>query len=177
MNGNVGTGLALIVVAGAPDAERSIARVVRTLPRSLAVPVVLIALGPLGDAGRLDAIVIPSSRLPVNDVEDQDPLVPGTVHVGPSAYHLLVERGHLALAVDDPLATARPSIDVLFESAAEAYGDRVLAIVLGTPTGDGADGLAAVRAHGGRALEERTVGLAEIVRVVAALGADGVEVA
>ena len=159
----------LVVVAGGADAERSIARVMRTLPRGLAVPVVVIAQGPLGDAGRLDALVLPACALPTSDVEDQEPLAPGHVHIGPAAYHLLVEPGHLSLAVDDPLASRKPSIDVLFESAAEAYGDGVLAIMLGTPEGDGDEGVRAIRAHGGRILSEHDDGLAEIVRVIGAL--------
>ncbi len=57
----------------------------------------------------------------MREVDDKDPLSPGTVYVAPADYHLMVERTHFELSVDAPVAYSRPSIDVLFESAADAY--------------------------------------------------------
>jgi two-component system chemotaxis response regulator CheB len=91
------------------------------------------------------------TRLRAVEVNDKDPCRAGTVHVAPPGYHLLVERGAtLALSIDDAVTFARPSIDVLLESAAWALGPGVLAIVLSGASRDGAAGVAAVRAHGGR---------------------------
>jgi two-component system chemotaxis response regulator CheB len=88
--------------------------------------------------------------LPVVEAEDKLPIASGTVHVAPPDYHLLVDGGPaLALSADDPVNYSRPSIDVLFESAADEYGPRLAAVLLTGANADGAAGLAAVRAAGG----------------------------
>lgn len=108
----------------------------------------------------------------VKEAEDKEPVEPGTVYFAPPDYHLLIERGPvaevgqggpgpadhsraargptLALASDEPVHFSRPSIDVLFESAADAYGERLLGLILTGANEDGADGLAAVRLARGR---------------------------
>ena len=90
-----------------------------------------------------------STKLEVVAAHDKEPLRPGHVYVAPPDYHLLVEPGHLALSTDDHVQFARPSIDVLFESAADAYGERVVGVLLTGANEDGADGLARIAAAGG----------------------------
>jgi two-component system chemotaxis response regulator CheB len=91
-------------------------------------------------------------RLPVVEPEDKDPIRPGTVYLAPASYHLLIEPARFALSVDAPRLYARPSIDVLFESAAESYRRDLIGVALTGTSEDGAAGLAAVKAHGGLAL-------------------------
>jgi two-component system, chemotaxis family, protein-glutamate methylesterase/glutaminase len=100
----------------------------------------------------LVTVLARASRLPVVEAEDKQPLVAGRVHVAPPDYHLLVEPGWLALSTDDPVKFSRPSIDVLFESAAGAFADRVVAVVLTGASDDGTDGARAVRRHGGKVI-------------------------
>jgi two-component system, chemotaxis family, protein-glutamate methylesterase/glutaminase len=90
--------------------------------------------------------------LPVIEPEDKLPLQPGHVYLAPSDYHLLVERGWLALSVDPPVQYARPSIDVLFESLADAYGPLAVGVMLTSASADGAEGAAAIKRAGGRVL-------------------------
>jgi two-component system, chemotaxis family, protein-glutamate methylesterase/glutaminase len=90
------------------------------------------------------------SRLPVSEAEDKDPLAAGTVHVAPPDYHLLVERGWLSLSTDEPVRYSRPSIDVLFESAAGSFPGRVVGVVLTGASDDGTEGARAVRRRGGK---------------------------
>ena len=91
-------------------------------------------------------------RLPVVEALDKMPIEPGHVYFAPPGYHLLIEQDeHFALSVDDPVNFSRPSIDVLFESAAVAIGPAVLGVVLTGSNADGADGLAAIRRAGGLA--------------------------
>jgi two-component system, chemotaxis family, protein-glutamate methylesterase/glutaminase len=92
------------------------------------------------------------SRLKLAEPEDKEPIRPGHVYLAPRDYHLLVEKGNFALSTEGPVYFARPSIDVLFESAADAYGGRVVGIVLTGANGDGARGLARIKAGGGLAL-------------------------
>lgn len=90
-----------------------------------------------------------ATPLPIVEPDDGAPLVNGTIYVAPPDYHLLIERGHVSLSVDDPVRYARPSIDVLFESAVQAYGGSVVAALLTGSNDDGAAGLEAVHRAGG----------------------------
>lgn len=89
-------------------------------------------------------------RLPVVIADDKMPITPGTVFFAPPDYHLLVEPdGLIALSVDAPVHHSRPSIDVLFESAADAYRSALMGLILTGGNADGAAGLAAVARAGG----------------------------
>jgi two-component system chemotaxis response regulator CheB len=91
--------------------------------------------------------------LHVRDVEDKDTLEPGNVYLAPPDYHVLVERaGTLALSTDERVNYSRPSIDVLFESVADAYGERCIGIVLTGANNDGAAGLRRIKQLGGVAI-------------------------
>ena len=93
------------------------------------------------------------TELPIRDAEDKDRIVPGTVLLAPQDYHVLIERtGALALSTEERVQYARPSIDVLFESAAEAYRERCIGIILTGANEDGAAGLARVKDLGGVAI-------------------------
>ena len=89
------------------------------------------------------------SRLPIVDVEDKEPICPGCVYLAPADYHLLVEPEQFSLSIDAPVSFAKPSIDVLFESAAETYQSSTIGIVLTGANQDGAQGLAKIKARGG----------------------------
>jgi len=88
----------------------------------------------------------------VREAEDKDPLLPGRVYLAPPRYHLLVERGKLALSTEAPDNYAQPSIDVLFESAAASYREGVVGVLLTGSNADGAQGLSAIKRAGGLAI-------------------------
>ena len=89
------------------------------------------------------------TRLRVREAADKDEIQHGTVYVAAPDYHLLVDPGTLALSTDVPVAYARPSIDVMFESASESYRDRCVGVVLTGANDDGARGLARIMELGG----------------------------
>lgn len=90
-------------------------------------------------------------QVPVKEAEDKEPIEPGTIYFAPPDYHLLVDHGpHVVLSADPPVQFSRPSIDVLFESAADVYRRRLWGLVLTGNSSDGAAGLAAVDRFGGR---------------------------
>jgi two-component system, chemotaxis family, protein-glutamate methylesterase/glutaminase len=89
------------------------------------------------------------TRLKVREGGDKDELRPGTAYLAAPDYHLLVERGMLALSTDEPVQYARPSIDVLLQTAAEAYRERCVGVILTGANADGASGLARVAELGG----------------------------
>ena len=92
------------------------------------------------------------SRLPLIEPNDKEKVEPGHVYLAPRDYHLLIEKSIFALSTESPVGHARPSIDVLFESAADVYRDRVIGVILTGANRDGAMGLAKIKAFGGMAL-------------------------
>jgi two-component system, chemotaxis family, protein-glutamate methylesterase/glutaminase len=108
---------------------------------------------------------------PVVDVDDKLPIERGRVYLAPPDYHLLVERGWFALSVDERVQFARPSIDVLFQSAAYAYGAGVIGIVLTGSNEDGAAGLARIKERGGVAVVQDPAGAARRAMPDAAIAA------
>lgn len=92
------------------------------------------------------------TRLKVREANDKDELRPGTAYIAAPDYHLLVEPSRISLSTDEPVLYARPSIDVLLETAAEAYRDRCVGVVLTGANDDGARGLARVVELGGTAI-------------------------
>ncbi|MBV9390110.1 MAG: chemotaxis protein CheB [Chroococcidiopsidaceae cyanobacterium CP_BM_ER_R8_30] len=92
------------------------------------------------------------SLLPVVEVEDKYPVTPGHVYLAPADYHLLVEPGNFALSTEAPVLYARPSIDLLFESASDAYTHRAIGVILTGANQDGSQGLAALKRRGGLAI-------------------------
>ena len=95
-------------------------------------------------------------HLAVSEAEDKEPIQAGKLYFAPPDYHLLVDDGpRLALSVDELVHYSRPAVDVLFESAADAYGAELMAIVLSGANEDGASGLAAVERAGGLTLVQQ----------------------
>jgi two-component system chemotaxis response regulator CheB len=92
------------------------------------------------------------TQLEVCEPGDKDELRAGVAYLAAPDYHLLVEESHLELSVDEPVSFARPSIDVLLESAADAYRERCVGVVLTGANNDGALGLARVVEQGGTAI-------------------------
>lgn len=89
----------------------------------------------------------------VKEADEQDPIEPGTVYLAPPNYHLLVEQSRmLSLSADPPVSYARPSVDVLFESASRVFGAGLIAIVLTGANWDGARGVQFVKEAGGLAI-------------------------
>jgi len=100
----------------------------------------------------LEGLLQHHTRRVMGDADDKTKLERDHVYIGPPDYHVLVEDGHLALSTDAPVQFARPSIDVLFDSVADAYGRRAIGIVLTGANTDGAQGLARIKEHGGVAI-------------------------
>jgi two-component system, chemotaxis family, protein-glutamate methylesterase/glutaminase len=127
----------------------AIETLLEALPASFPASVLIVQHRRADSDSRLLELLRSHSALPVWEPEDKQPLEPGHVYLAPPDYHMLVERGRLALSIDPPVAFARPSIDVLFESVADAYGLRAVAVVLTGASSDGAAGAALIKRQGG----------------------------
>jgi two-component system chemotaxis response regulator CheB len=107
----------------------------------------------------LEELLALKSAIPFREVEDKTLLMPGYLHVAPSGYHLLFEKnGELSLDASEKINYSRPSIDVAFESAAEAYGAKVTAVLLSGANADGALGMKAVQQAGGITIAQDPAG-------------------
>ena len=147
------SGYELIVVGASWGGLRAVGRLLETLPPELDVPLAIAQhRGVDGRQTNLAELLQSDSSRPVREVSDKDPIARGVVHLAPSDYHLLVEPGRFSLSTDARVNFARPSIDVLFESAADAYVTAAIGIVLTGANEAGAAGLARIKEAGGVAI-------------------------
>jgi two-component system chemotaxis response regulator CheB len=141
--------LRAIVIGASAGGIEAVTVLLAALPRPLSVPVLIVLHIAAGSRTEWH-MVFHGSTAPVLEAEDKDLAEPGSVYVAPPDYHLLVDdHRRLSLSADERVNLARPSIDVLFESAAWSFGSEVLGIVLSGANADGAAGLAAIRRRGG----------------------------
>jgi two-component system chemotaxis response regulator CheB len=137
----------------------AISRLLADIPADVDQPIVIVQhRGPDSMEGALAGLLGRETSRRVVDVDDKDPIERGRVYIAPPDYHLLIERGSFALSVDERVHYARPSIDVLFESAADAYGDGVIGVILTGASEDGAAGLARIKERGGVAVIQDPAG-------------------
>ena len=147
-----GAGYDLVVVGTSWGGLAALRVLVSRLPASFPLAVTLVQHRHKDSDELLCALLQEETPLDVREVEDKMPLEPGRVYVAPSNYHTLVERGHFSLSTDAPVRFSRPSIDVTFRSAADAYGRRAVGVVLTGANDDGSDGLRRIANGGGMAL-------------------------
>lgn len=139
-----------VVIGTSAGGVEALSVLLPALRHGTSAAVVIVVHLPRDRPSLLAEIFAAKCVLPVHEALDKEPIVPGTVYFAPPDYHLLVDAGpQLALSADPPVHFSRPAIDVLFESAADVYGPRLLGMVLTGASQDGSDGLAAVRRCGG----------------------------
>jgi two-component system, chemotaxis family, protein-glutamate methylesterase/glutaminase len=123
-----------------------------SLPEDFPIPIVVVQHRGKDSDRLLVQLLQDATGLKVCEIEDKDVLSAGTVHVAPADYHVLVESGYLSLTLEEPVRFSRPSIDVMFTSAADAYGPATIGVILTGANEDGAMGLADIVKRGGTAL-------------------------
>ncbi len=124
-----------------------------TIPANYPLPIVIVVhLHPRQDSShieRLDGLC----ALKVKEADEKEPVQPGRIYFAPPNYHLLIEKDHtFSLSIDERVNFCRPAIDVLFESAVQAYGSHVVGVVLTGANNDGAEGLRKIKERGGLAV-------------------------
>jgi two-component system chemotaxis response regulator CheB len=142
----------IVVVGASWGGLHALSVLVAGLPAEFAVPLVLVQHRSRDAHSLLGELLQDHTPLTVCEVDDKQPIARGFVYLAPADYHLLVEEGHFALTVDEPVRFSRPSIDVTFSSAADAFGPRVVGVALTGANEDGAAGLRRIVDRGGRAV-------------------------
>jgi two-component system chemotaxis response regulator CheB len=148
-------GFELVVVAASAGGVQALTTLIEVLPAGFELPIVVVQHVDARHRSLLVQILSRHSQLPVAQAEEGTHLVDGTVYIAPPGSHVLVNAdGSLSLSQAELVHFVRPSADLLFESAAASYTDRVIAVVL-TGTGeDGASGVRAVKKMGGTVLAQ-----------------------
>ncbi len=181
-----------VVIGASAGALEALSVILPSLPARFRLPLLIVVHLPADRKSILAELFQDKCAIKVEEAEDKMPIRGGTAYFAPADYHLLVEADKtLSLSNDEPVLFSRPSIDVLFESAADAYGRSLLAIVLTGANHDGSAGLQAVVAAGGEAIvqnpegayasampeaaiancpQARILSLAEIARCLQAIG-------
>ena len=144
----------IVVMGTSLGGLQALETVLGALPAGFPVPVVVVQHRNKNSDNTLTQLLRRYTGLTVYDAEDKMPLEPGAVYIGPPNYHMLVEDGYLALSCEGPVLYARPSIDVLFESAAEAYGRGTIGVIMTGASNDGAQGIATIKKRGGVAIAQ-----------------------
>ena len=148
-----------VVIGASAGALEALSVILPALPAGFRLPLIVVVHVPPDKRSMLAELFQAKCRIPVQEAEDKEPISAGTVYFAPSDYHLLVEtEKSLSLSSDEPVLFSRPSIDVLFESAADAYGSALIAIILTGANEDGAKGMKAVAEAGGVALVQNPGG-------------------
>ncbi|MBV8295916.1 MAG: chemotaxis protein CheB [Acidimicrobiia bacterium] len=144
--------LGVIVLGASAGGVDALSAVVAGLPPDIPAAVcVVLHLAPQGKSV-LPHILESRSRLPARHPADYERLRPAHVYVAPPDFHLVVDRGWVRLTGEPRENGLRPSVDTLFRSAAQAYGPRVIGVVLSGTLDDGTAGLLAIKQHGGIAI-------------------------
>ena len=132
--------------------------------------------GASSDTQMLGQLLSRAGPRPVREAREREVIAPGEIYLAPGGYHLLLERERrFALSVDPPVSYARPSIDVLFESAADVYAARAIGVILSGANRDGARGLLTLRRAGGIAVVQTPADAMAAVMPQAALDEAGAD--
>ena len=143
----------IVVIGASWGGLRALEEVFAGLPEDFPTPIVVAQhRDDDSDDELLSRLLSRYTPLRVADADDKARLEAGTILLAPPGYHVLVTQGCVELNVDEPVQFARPSIDVLFETAADAYGPRTLGVLLTGANADGANGLLEIQRRGGRTI-------------------------
>lgn len=150
------SGAQAVVIGVSAGALEALGVILPMLPADYALPVMVVVHVPPERRSVLAEIFAARCLVAVQEAQDKEPIAAGTVYFAPPDYHLLVDLDRtLSLSSDEPVYYSRPAVDVLFDSAADAYGTGLVGVVLTGANQDGADGLRAVVDAGGTALVQR----------------------
>jgi two-component system chemotaxis response regulator CheB len=152
MNGGSMPNRDLVVIGASAGGIQALLQIIRALPADFPAAICVVVHTPPYSVSRLPQILDRAGSLPALNAQNGAPLRPGRIYVAPPNYHLLVRAGFTELSRGPRENHSRPAVDPLFRSAARAYGQRVIGVILSGALYDGAMGLLAVKSRGGVAI-------------------------
>lgn len=165
-----------VVVGVSAGGFRALHELLSALPAGFCAPVTIVQHRLASSDSYLVTYLASHCQLTVKEAEEKELLRPGTVYIAPPDYHLLVEKNRtFSLSVDELVCYARPSVDVLFETAASAFGHQLIGVVLTGANSDGSDGVKAIKAHGGLTIAQDPDGAESKVMPLSAIATGAVD--
>ena len=144
---------AVIVIGGSAGSLEVILEITNSLPLFATAIIIIVVHRKIDNDSILEDLIAHKTLYPVKEVEDKDPIIPGTIYIAPPDYHLLIEnKDTFSLDSSEKVHFSRPAIDVTFESVAWIFTNRVMGILLSGANADGAAGLACIKEMGGHTL-------------------------
>jgi two-component system chemotaxis response regulator CheB len=138
------------VIGASAGGLTALAKIIPALPKDLVMPIIIVQHRQHDANDFLAKYLDGLAEIHVKEADSREVIRPGCVYIAPAGYHLLVERDKtFSLNIDAPVSYAIPSIDVLFESAAAAYGDKLVGVILTGANSDGSRGLKTIHDYGG----------------------------
>lgn len=151
----------LVVVGASLGGLQALEVLLAGLPKNFPVPVAIVQHRHKSSDDKLRMMLQQYTPLVVIEPQDKEEIVPGCIYLAPADYHLMIEAGSdsvpypcFSLSTDAPVTYARPSIDVLFETAADTYAEKLIGVLLTGANHDGSRGMAKIRTRGGRTVVE-----------------------
>jgi len=144
----------IVVIGTSTGGLKALQTLLPGLPAEFALPIVIAQHRSKDLESGLCEYLSEISSLPVSEPDDKEELRGGHVYLAPRDYHLLIENRSFALSTAESVRFARPSIDVLFESAADAFQTGAIGVILTGANRDGARGLATIKSRGGFTIVE-----------------------
>ncbi len=142
----------LVVIGASWGGVHALQTLFESLPSDFPAAIAVVKHRDRGQGEELMTALQRHSRLPVAEAEDKGSIRGGSICLAPPDYHLLIEPGRFALSIEAPLNHARPAVDILFQSAADSYGEKLIGVILTGLNDDGAQGLARIKKLGGLAV-------------------------
>jgi len=144
-----------VVIGGSAGALDALEQLLFGLPEDFDLPIILVLHLHSSDEGELANFLNERMKAVVKEAEEKESICSGTIYVAPSSYHLLIEPDKtFSLSKEAKVNYARPSIDVLFESAAFDYINRLVGIILSSTNHDGAKGISKIKFYGGLTISQ-----------------------
>jgi len=140
----------VIVIGTSAGGLKALKKIIAGLPKAFCLPILIVQhLSPRSD-GFMAHYFNQISHMHVKEADEKEPVRPNHIYIAPANYHMLVEKDEtISFTVDEKVSYARPSIDVLFESAARVYLDRLIGIILTGANEDGTAGIRTIKSFGG----------------------------
>lgn len=147
-----------IVIGASAGGIKALKKILTPLPESYPLPIIIVLHIPPGEISLLPEIFSYKLKLKVKEAEEKDSINAGTVYFAPPGRHLLIKENKIfSLSIEDRVHFSRPSIDVLFKSAADSYGESLVGILLTGANQDGALGLKKIKETGGIAIVQNPI--------------------
>ena len=144
-----------IVIGTSAGGLFALSEIVEALPAGFPLPVIVVQHRSKDERTLLEEVLSPKSKMKIRQADEKESIQNGIIYFAPPDYHLLIERDRtFSLSCDERVNYSRPSIDVLFESAAEVYQNKLIAIILTGANSDGAGGIKTVSKYGGTTIAQ-----------------------